>query len=141
MRYLGLQKAPKLSREDEDLVPALYDQINKLKGQNSMLLEKNKELLDSLEKKKRELAVSKKVLQSKRATTTKSAPMREIPLQSSEIDILPGPSKHGVIPLLPPPQDQNVPSNFPPPDANLLEIAKKYKARLAYPRRLTIILH
>src|SRR4051812_8942923 len=68
--YLGIQRQPKLTREDEDLVPSLYDQINRLKGQNTMLTEKIKELQDSLDKKKRELAISKKVLQSKKSTPT-----------------------------------------------------------------------
>lgn len=97
-----------------------------------MLLEKNKELLDSLEKKKRELAVSKKVLQAKRTSVSKNVSLREVPLQSNEIDIVPGPSKLGFPSTTPSAivaQDQNTPSNLTTPDANLLEIAKKYKAR------------
>lgn len=129
-----IPRAPKLSREDEELVPSLYEQINKLKGQNAALVEKNKEIQDILEKKKRELAISKKVLQSKKPPSVPTYPLnRATSPSATEIEIRAGPTKlqpnmtpQPSLPILP---DQNTPINNIQPDPHLLEIAKKYKER------------
>jgi len=136
-----IQRAPKLSREDEELVPSLYDQINKLKSQNNVLADRNKEISETLEKKKRELAISKKVLQTKRPpsilpySNTKDRDSVGV----AEVEIRAGPTKHSHqttthTPPMPVVQsatvtpDQNTTSSITP-DAHLLEIARKYKER------------
>ncbi len=129
----ALPRTQRLTKEDEELVPSLYEQIQRLKNQNSSLVEKNKELQDVLEKKKRELAVSKKVIQAKK-TVTPSRPITP----GGPIEIRPGhttlnhtstPPSSSAVPnsaVI----DQNQSLNIAA-DANLLEIAKKYKSRLA----------
>lgn len=41
--------------EDENLISTLYEQINKLQGQNTELQAKNKKLVDLLEKRKKQV--------------------------------------------------------------------------------------
>ena len=47
-------------KDEENLVSVLNDQVNKLKISHSSLAEKNKQLSDALEKKKKEILVLKR---------------------------------------------------------------------------------
>lgn len=80
------------SREDEQLVVKLYAENSKLKASNTSLKEKNKLMLDALEKKKRELTLA-----NKKNMSLKSASVGELPAAkgasiAQDIDIKPAPT-------------------------------------------------
>eukprot|EP01041_Mallomonas_annulata_P006434 gene6434-13005_t len=131
----GVVKSQPRNREEEDLIATLYDQIKKLKSQNSNLAEKNKDIEDKFEKKKREVVVLKKQLLVRRNASgpqlgIKNDRPNTAPI--TEVTIVPGPLHHAKEAQLPsmshPFQPQTTESN--PSESNLLEIARNFKARL-----------
>eukprot|EP01035_Chromulina_nebulosa_P017157 gene17157-22671_t len=126
-------KPIKRDREEDNLINTLYDQISKLKNQNSSLTEKNKSLVDQLERKKRELTLAKKISSNYKRPLT--APTKEI--TATEIEIRPGPTNFHHNTNSNNHIDQNLNTNILTstnaitPDPNLLNIAKNYKARIA----------
>ena len=114
------------NRDDEELVINLYAQMDKMKSQNSALIEKNKELVDSLEKKKREVLVLKRATQSRKVQSSNSSNggVAGLMLPEVQIDIKPAPTvlKQSM-------DDMNLSTSSKQQDPNLLEIARKYKER------------
>ena len=115
----------------------MYAQVDKLKSQNVNLSEKNKELSESLEKKKRELLVLKRAAQtqaSRKVVSSNSSNNGLAGFLSKDnagnipqvgIDILPAPTqlKHSL-------DDLHINTKQ---DTDLLEIARKYKERYCGP--------
>lgn len=108
-----------MAREEEDLITIQNDQIKKLKAQNASLAAKSTQLVEQLEKKKREAALMKRT-----ASLNKKAPTKEKPV-AVDIDIVPAPSKR-------PNSAPTVPAHDPLTDSNLLEVARKYKQRYIF---------
>lgn len=111
-----------MKKEDENLISTLYEQVDRLKSQNASLASKNKHLTEALDKKKREVTIMKKT-----SYMHKKAPIggrKENP-QDQEIEVVPGPNPHHTVSRMSPRMSQADPIQ----DANLLEVAKKYKAR------------
>lgn len=108
--YAFLSGTSKADREERDAIESLYEHIAKLKSANSALSTKNKTLLEQLEKKKRELALSKR-------PTARRPP--SAPTVKGEVDVVPG--RTGKAEPQAPQEDES----------NWFEIAKKFKARLA----------
>ena len=126
------------SREDEQLVAKLYQENSKLKASNTALKEKNKLLVEALEKKKRELALA-----NKKNSTLKSASVGELPAakgasgMAQEIDIKPAPTSRklggGSIGAAGP-KSGPVAESVSLPSSNadnskLLQVARDYKVR------------
>jgi hypothetical protein len=117
------------NREEEDLIANLYNQINKLKSQNTTLVDKNKELEENFEKKKKEVIIAKKQLLIRRNSMgpnlgIKNERPKTAPI--TEITIVPGPLPNGQVTNN---KELTAPNNPILADPNLLEIARKYKAR------------
>ena len=131
------------AREDEQLVSKLYEENTKLKGIVAALKGKNKQLIEIIEKKKRELALAKKSgggtdrAGSLRSTSVGTLPSGTTGAQQrgvQDVDIRPAPNptrrSGGGLEIL---QSNNNTSNSSAAaqaDSNLLEVARKYKARL-----------
>lgn len=120
-------------RDDETLVAKLYQDNNKLKAQNTALKEKNKLLVEALEKKKREMAMlSKKNLSLKSASVSELPSARGAIMAPQEIDIKPAPTRKGGNSSSARPSTTDSIS-LPPGNADnakLLEVARQYKVRL-----------
>lgn len=113
------------------MIVTLYDQISKLKGQNALLVDKNKQLVEQLERKKREITLAKRPTNPQKQAVLKGKQQLH---QLQEVDIVAAQTvlntqKASAKKL------QAIDPEFPPPpnatDSNLLEIARKYKARFA----------
>ena len=114
--FLGLPTGGLVDREEKNTISSLNEQLIKLQEQNSALLSKNNQIATLLEKKKKEVSQ----LTRSNSTLKKSKDRGN----TGEVDIIPGPNptslnysqKHSSVdPIL--------------NDSNLLEVAKKYKAR------------
>jgi Ca2+-binding EF-hand superfamily protein len=130
----GIKKNGIQQKEENDLIASLQSQISKYKSQNNSVTDKNKQLVDDLEKKKREISVLKR-LQANQAGRPKTAPSNSSNSQhnNNNIEIIPGPnprhSNSNVKKIIDPiPIATN--NNSSATDSNLLEVARKYKARL-----------
>ena len=124
----GSAKTP-IDKEEENVINALKEQNLKLTGINSNLVEKNKQLNEVLEKRKREISVLKG-LQKSRPKSAGSISAKE---NIGEIEIRGAPNPSG--PLVGTKRTSSE-ANVAPPvssntDSNLLEIARKYKAKLS----------
>jgi hypothetical protein len=140
------------NKDEENMIGSLSDQVSKLKRQNNGLLEKNKQLAEQLERKKRELLSAKRptaqaqLVQTKRgigmAGTTKE---NNPPPPPPEIDIRPGathlrqtqrpmafdsPAPLGNVTSFAQTPAATAAATAAATDSNLLEVARKYKARL-----------
>lgn len=121
-------------REDETLVAKLYQDNSKLKAQNTSLKEKNKLLVEALEKKKREL-----IMLSKKNQSLKSASVSEFPsargatMAPQEIDIKPAPTRKtgssSSASTRPSTADSIALPASNADNAKLLEVARQYKVR------------
>ena len=121
------------SRDDEQQVAKLFQENSKLKSSNTALKEKNKLLLEALEKKKRELALVKN-------RSLKSASVGELPAakgatMAQDIDIKPAPTSKklggSTRPVTAQPavsESITIPSTSAD-NSKLLEVARQYKVR------------
>ena len=125
------------------MIGSLSDQISKLKRQNNGLVEKNKQLIDQVERKKREVTAAKRSAQTPlgapKRTGMASTTKENHPPAPPEIDIKPGAThlrqtqqRTGNIFESPVPMTNGnaTPAAAAVTDSNLLEVARKYKARL-----------
>lgn len=127
----GVIKSAPADKEEENLIATLSGQNSKLKSQYGTIIDKNKQLVELLEKKKREISTLKRSVQTKIKANASITQSREsfVP-QDVEIRAaathFTDRNNHTNNPM-------NVSTAPPPPnpaaDANLLEIARKYKAR------------
>lgn len=127
----GIKKNVIQQKEEDDLIASLQNQISKYKSQNASINDKNKQLLDDLDKKKREISVLKR-LQANQAGRPKTAPSNSSNAQNN-IEIIPGPNPRNSNSNLKKSLDSiPIPANnsSSATDSNLLEVARKYKARL-----------
>jgi len=127
------------SKEDEQLVSKLYQENSKLKASNTAIKEKNKALLEILEKKKRELALA-----VKKNMSLKSASVGELPAArgasiAQDIDIKPAPTSRklgGSVSRPSAPQPGVAPAPECPVCASggsndkMVHLARDYKVRL-----------
>ena len=131
------------NKEEENMIGSLSDQISKLKRQNNGLVEKNKQLVDQVERKKREVTAAKRSAQTPlvaaKRTGMASTTKENHPPAPPEIDIKPGATHlrqtQRTGNMFESPAPMNVNGNATPAaaavtDSNLLEVARKYKARL-----------
>jgi hypothetical protein len=90
-----------------------------LKTQNVLLVEKNKHLVDQVEKRKREITTLKRDVQRLKSNgkTKDPPPIPDIEIRPAPTN-LSGTKRQAVEDVLP-----------PAPDANLMEVARKYKER------------
>jgi len=118
-----------IDREEENVIASLKEQNSKLTGINNSLVEKNKQLNEVLEKRKREISVLKGLQKSR----PKSAGTLSSKENIGEIEIRGAPNPTG--PLVGTKRTSSEANVAPPAtsntDSNLLEIARKYKARLS----------
>ena len=112
----------------------LYDQISKLKAKNAALVEKNKQLIDQLERKKRELLLANRPTNpanAKKPQTPTSAAagvgLQFLHQQDIVINAAPTQMSGSVKKSLH--VETEAPAQQNATDSNLLEIARKYKAR------------
>jgi chromosome segregation ATPase len=125
LRGGGVVKSAPIDKGEENLIATLTAQNSKFKNQYGIIIEKNKLLVDQLEKKKREMA------SLKRSTSTKKSNSEVLSSKENvmqDVEIRAGPTHF---------QTQiknldNTVTNINPSvtDSNLLEVARKYKARL-----------
>ena len=113
--FLGLPSGGAAEREEKNIIASLNEQIIKLQEQNSSLASKNNQILATLDKKKKEIS------QLSRTNSTLKRGKEKI--SNGEVDILPGPNPMAFN------NSQKQPSDPILNDSNLLEVAKKYKAR------------
>ena len=127
----GVVKSAPADKEEENLIATLSGQNSKLKSQYGTIIEKNKQLVELLEKKKREISTLKRSIQTKGKANTSMIQSREN-LIPQDVEIRAA-ATHFTDKNNQSTNLMNV-STAPPPlnpaaDANLLEIARKYKAR------------
>jgi DNA anti-recombination protein RmuC len=123
-----------LDKEEENLIATLTSQNTKLKNQNIQTIEKNKVLIEQLERKKREVTALKRSNQAqlKRGGSISQNNQNSQSNQNfqnlpNEIEIRAGPTlfeKNSKEAINPNPN--------PTTDSNLLEVARKYKARYSH---------
>ncbi len=102
----------------------LYEQINKQKAKISTLNEQNNKLTAALEKKTRQLELSKRTAYlSKPGTARKENTMNNV----SEIDIVPAPNPRQSSSAMP--AKKSPTHNDALAESNLIEVARNYKAR------------
>jgi hypothetical protein len=121
--YLG-QVKPR-DKEQESYIATLQEQNTKLKTSNSTLAEKNKQLVDLVEKKKREITTIKREvvrLKSARPPTRESTTVPEVEVRPAPTPHLSG-TKRPAFEEPPPAPTQSA------SDSNLIEVARKYKER------------
>ena len=139
------------NKEEENMIGSLSDQVSKLKRQNNGLLEKNKQLAEQLERKKRELLSAKRptaqaqLVQTKRGIGMAGTTKENNPPPPPEIDIRPGathlrqtqrpmafdsPAPLGNVTSFAQTPAATAAATAAATDSNLLEVARKYKARL-----------
>jgi DNA repair exonuclease SbcCD ATPase subunit len=112
---LGITKADRNFKEQND---ALREELANLQATISTLRERNKALVEQLEKKKKELAMAKKDKSS--ATSTFRRPLSASGTAKPDIEIVAGPNpRHSALPH--PPAE--------PADNNWFSIAQQLKAR------------
>ena len=104
------------AKEEANLIAEQHEQIGKLKTSNNNLSAKNAQLVEQLEKKKRELIIAKRAA----SIGKKSTHVDGLVAPPSEIDIYPGPTHK------PSPHDPHV-------NTSLLEVSKTLKARYVMP--------
>lgn len=119
-----------VDKEEENVIASLQNQILKLTSINKDLVEKNKQLNEVLEKRKREISVLKG-LQKPRPKSAGTLSSKE---NLVEIEIRGAPNPSG--PLVGTKRTSSEANVLPPAttsntDSNLLEIARKYKAKLS----------
>ena len=145
------------NKEEENMIGSLSEQVAKLKRQNNGLLEKNKQLVEQLERKKRELLSAKRptaqaqLVQTKRGIGMAATTKENNPPPPPEIDIRPGathlrqtqthtqtqrpalfdsPAPIGLGASFAQTPAATAAATAAATDSNLLEVARKYKARL-----------
>ncbi len=107
-------------REDMLLDSSLKEEVNKLKVSNTKLREKNKQLVEQLEKKTREVTTLRRLLADKKRTPARIDPNSTL----QQIEIKPAPTyRHHKE------SDASL-DNIDNTNENILEIARKYKSRL-----------
>lgn len=122
----GPKASATMDREEKDLLPSLYEQINKHKARIAGLTEQNAKLTAALEKKTRQLELSKRT-----AYLGKSASRKEnTPANVSEVDIIPAPNPRQSAARPHSPHKPAHSAADPLTDTNLIEVARNYKARL-----------
>ena len=113
---IGLPVKPHFkNKEEENLVNSLYEENSKLKSQVANLSEKNKALIEQLERKKREIAMVKKqkpMVQKVVVERPSSAP--------GGVEIMPAKTN---------PEDMLSAHKGPAAEANLLAIARNLNQR------------
>jgi hypothetical protein len=113
-------------REDENLIAKLYEENTKLKSQISALSDKNKRLLEQMEKKKQELVLAQRKLATiKQNNSIASASSKDRPFTAPPIEAIPAPTPHQKGLNLS--NENNI--NAALTDMKLLEVARTYKAR------------
>ena len=128
---LGVVKSNPVDKTEESIVATLTTQNSKLKHQHGVIIEKNKQLVELLEKKKREITAIKRTnLVKGKSTLSGQASKENFLPQDVEIRAA---ATHFA--------DRNVNSSMiiesksipqtinAAADSNLIEIARKYKAR------------
>jgi hypothetical protein len=112
------------------MIRMLQDQNSKLKGQSAALSDKNKQMAEQLERKTREVAMLKKAAAVKKTVTASKE--NAIPAPPS-IDIKPGATNFQMKATMTParPVTAPTPATMAATDSNLLEVARKLKARCA----------
>jgi DNA repair exonuclease SbcCD ATPase subunit len=120
-------KSAPIDKGEENLIATLTTQNSKFKNQYGIIIEKNKLLVDQLEKKKREMAALKRSTSTKKSNSEVLASKENL---MQDVEIRAGPTHFQT-------QTQtknldNTIANVNPSatDSNLLEVARKYKARL-----------
>lgn len=120
------------SKEDELLVTKLYQENSKLKAANAAIKEKNKLLIEALDKTKKALAVA-----TKKNLSLKSSSVGELPLAKGaslpqDIDIKPAPTSRklgGSTRSAAIPEPLPLPSATSADNSKVLEVARQYKVR------------
>eukprot|EP01031_Cornospumella_fuschlensis_P035816 gene35816-43443_t len=119
-RQLGNRRGGKVSREEEEMIGILNEQLNRLKSQNAVLSTKLTQTTEQLEKKKREVHLLKKTAYLRKGDSSRGQDRGK----DMELEIEPAASHvHQTRPTTP------APTNVPP---NLLDVAKKYKERISF---------
>ena len=129
-------KSAPVDKDEENLVATLSNQNSKLKNQYGIIIEKNKQLVELLEKKKREISMLKRSVQVQ--AKSKSNPS----LNQSKENMIPQDVEIRAAATNFMDRNTNTNSNNnnnnnmgnaaplnAQTDSNLLEIARKYKAR------------
>lgn len=116
-RQLGNRRGGKVSREEEEMIGILNEQLNRLKSQNAVLSTKLTQTTEQLEKKKREVHLLKKTAYLRKGDNSRGVSSGK----DMELEIEPAASH-----LHPTRAPTPTPTNMPP---NLLDVAKKYKER------------
>ena len=119
------------SKDDEQQVSKLFQENSKLKAINTALKEKNKLLIEALEKKKRELAMSTKKNQSLKSSSVSELPNARGATMMQDVDIKPAPTsrKLGGSTSRPVVAESIVMPTNGADNSKLLEVARQYKLR------------
>ncbi|RYH12464.1 hypothetical protein EON65_38245 [archaeon] len=118
-RQLGNRRGGKISREEEEMIGILNEQLNRLKSQNAVLSTKLTQTTEQLEKKKREVHLLKKTAYLRKGDNSRGMDRGK---ENMELEIEPAASH-----MHPPRAHTPTPTTNAPP--NLLDVAKKYKER------------
>lgn len=136
----GVVKSNPVDKDEENLVAALSNQNTKLKHQHGVIIEKNKQLLELLEKRKREInslkrshLVRGKPISAAQASKENFLP-HEVEIRAAATHFAERDTNVSMMSELKPPSSSAITSlsvaAAAAADSNLLEIARKYKTRL-----------